>query len=137
MSQSTLPLFTLYDEPSLKKNDGLLRVFEDIHNHIYANDGLSPEQALEETIKILFLKIFDEKNKTLEFKISSAEYDQIKNGGASKDFLNRFQNLQKNTFKFFANLFEKVGGFLAQLYNTYQSTNQKNRKRLPKKMYTE
>jgi len=107
MSQSTLPLFTLYDEPSLKKNDGLLRVFEDIHNHIYANDGLSPEQALEETIKILFLKIFDEKNKTLEFKISSAEYDQIKNGGASKDFLNRFQNLQKNTFKFFANLFEK------------------------------
>jgi type I restriction enzyme M protein len=107
MSQSTLPLFTLYDEPSLKKNDGLLRVFEDIHNHIYANDGLSPEQALEETIKVLFLKIFDEKNKALEFKISSAEYDQIKDGEVSKEFLNRFQDLQKNTFKFFLNLFEK------------------------------
>ncbi|MFH1602258.1 MAG: N-6 DNA methylase [Candidatus Shapirobacteria bacterium] len=107
MSQSTLPLFTFYDEPSLKRNDGLLRVFEDIHNHIYANDGLSPEQALEETIKVLFLKIFDEKNKTLEFKISSSEYDQVKDGETSKDFLNRFQDLQKNTFRFFSNLFEK------------------------------
>lgn len=107
MSQSTLPLFTFYDKPSLQKNDGLLRVFEDIHNHIYANDGLSPEQALEEAIKVLFLKIFDEKNKTLEFKISSSEYERIRNGKIDQEFIKRFQDLQHNTFSFFSNLFEK------------------------------
>ncbi len=107
MNQSTPPLATFYDQPSLQKNDGLLRVFEDIHNHIYANDGLSPEQALEETIKVLFLKIFDEKNKTLEFKISSSEYGRIRNGKIDQEFIKRFQDLQHNTFSFFSNLFEK------------------------------
>jgi type I restriction enzyme M protein len=42
------------------KDDYLLRRFEDIHDFIYSNDGLSPQQALEEFIKILFIKIFDE-----------------------------------------------------------------------------
>jgi type I restriction enzyme M protein len=43
-------------------DDHLLRRFEDIHDFIYSNDGLSPQQALEEFIKILFIKIFDENN---------------------------------------------------------------------------
>jgi len=42
------------------KEDNLLRRFEEIHDYIYANDGLSPQQALEEFVKILFVKIFDE-----------------------------------------------------------------------------
>ncbi|MCB0318510.1 MAG: N-6 DNA methylase [Bdellovibrionales bacterium] len=82
-------------------------MFEDIHNHIYANDGLSSEQALEETIKILFLKIFDEKNKTLEFKISTSEYEHILVGEKEKFFSKRLEDLQKNTFSYFSNLFEK------------------------------
>jgi len=45
---------------SLSKEDNLLRRFEEIHDYIYANDGLSPQQALEEFVKILFVKIFDE-----------------------------------------------------------------------------
>jgi len=49
----------LFDIP-LSKEDNLLRRFEEIHDYIYANDGLSPQQALEEFIKILFVKIFDE-----------------------------------------------------------------------------
>jgi len=49
----------LFDIP-LSKEDNLLRRFEEIHDYIYANDGLSPQQALEEFVKILFVKIFDE-----------------------------------------------------------------------------
>ena len=107
MNQSTLPLLTFSEHPSLEKNDGLLRVFEDIHNHIYANDGLSPEQALDETIKVLFLKIFDEKNKKFEFKISPIEYKNVVDGKNDQDFTNRLRDLQQNTFDFFSNLFEK------------------------------
>ncbi|MCL1992583.1 MAG: N-6 DNA methylase [Spirochaetes bacterium] len=51
----------LFDIP-LSKEDNLLRRFEEIHDYIYANDGLSPQQALEEFVKILFAKIFDENN---------------------------------------------------------------------------
>ena len=45
---------------SLSKEDNLMRRFEEIHDYIYANDGLSPQQALEEFVKFLFVKIFDE-----------------------------------------------------------------------------
>lgn len=107
MSQNTLPLFTFFEKPSLEKNDSLLRVFEDVHNHIYANDGLSPEQALEEAIKLLFLKIYDEKNEKYEFKITPTEYENIVNGKSEADFINRFKDLQQNTFNYFSNLFEK------------------------------
>ena len=51
----------LFDTP-LSKEDKLLRRFEEIHDYIYANDGLSPQQALEEFVKILFVKIFNENN---------------------------------------------------------------------------
>mgnify|MGYP005626712533 FL=1 len=91
----------------LAKHDNLLRVFEDIHNHIYANDGLSPEQSLDEVIKILFLKIFDEKNKNLRFKISLKEYEDLVNEKNNQDFIDRFRELQKETFDFFSVLFEK------------------------------
>ena len=47
-------------EISLSKENNLLKIFEEIHDFIYANDGLSPQQALEEFVKILFVKIFDE-----------------------------------------------------------------------------
>ena len=49
----------LFDIP-LSKEDNLFRRFEEIHDYIYANDGLSPQQALEEFVKILFVKIHDE-----------------------------------------------------------------------------
>lgn len=45
---------------SRSKEDSLLRKFEEIHDFIYAHDGLSPQQALEEFVKILFVKIYDE-----------------------------------------------------------------------------
>lgn len=106
MSQKQLPLLQLLKQSNLEKNDGLLRVFEDVHNHIYANDGLSAEQALEETVKILFLKIFDEKNDKYEFKISPEEFAKVVNGGVSKEFSERFDRLQRETFLYYKDLFE-------------------------------
>ncbi len=107
MVKQALPLFPSLDRPSLQKSEELLRIFEDVHNHMYANDGLSPEQALEEVIKILFLKIFDEKYKKYGFKITPTEYDNAVGGKSATEFTRRFSELQKNTFSFFSNLFEK------------------------------
>lgn len=107
MARTTLSLFSFFEQPLLERTDGLLRIFEDIHNHIYANDGLSPEQALEETVKILFLKIFDEKNKRFEFKITPLEYENIINGRSGTNFLKRFENLQQRAFSHFFDLFEE------------------------------
>jgi len=107
MEKKILPRFTFDEQPSLEKNNALLRVFEDVHNHIYANDGLSPEQALDEAIKILFLKIYDEKNKKYEFRITPDEFESITNGKNETVFLNRFKELQQSTFDYFFNLFEK------------------------------
>ncbi|MDR1652080.1 MAG: N-6 DNA methylase [Prevotellaceae bacterium] len=64
----------LFDIP-LSKEDNLLRRFEEIHDFIYANDGLSPQQALEEFVKILFVKIFDENGQKNKF--SSANFSEL------------------------------------------------------------
>ena len=53
---------SLFEIP-LTKEDNLLKKFEEIHDYIYANDGLSPQQTLEEFVKILFIKICDENEK--------------------------------------------------------------------------
>lgn len=103
---NSLPLFSSQDQFVLSKSASLLRVFEDIHNHVYANDGLSPEQALGEIIKILFIKIFDEKNKGLQFIVSSSEYSNIINGQNDIVFLDRFEELQKSTYAYFSSIFE-------------------------------
>jgi type I restriction enzyme M protein len=59
--------------PILSKEDNLLKRFEEIHNFIYANDGLSPQQTLEEFVKVLFIKIFDENTVQKQFNISAEE----------------------------------------------------------------
>ncbi|MDC0252821.1 N-6 DNA methylase [Chloroflexi bacterium] len=69
--------------------NNLFKFFEEIHNHIYANDGLSPEKSLEEMIKILVIKIYDESSKNKIFYINKDEYCNIENLGSDKDFESR------------------------------------------------
>lgn len=57
----------------LRVGESLLRRFEEIHDYIYANEGLSSHQTLNEFIKILFIKIFDENQSTQQFYITAAE----------------------------------------------------------------
>ncbi len=86
----------------------ILRIFEEIHNHIYANDGLSAEQCLDEVIKVLFLKIYDEQqNSQPDFYINGEEFSQALKGAPQKDFESRIKNLEKSSFKHFSSLFEK------------------------------
>ncbi|MBQ7593123.1 MAG: N-6 DNA methylase [Synergistaceae bacterium] len=47
--------------------DNLLFVFRTCHNHIYANEGLSKQQAFFEFLKIIFCKIQDERNISSRF----------------------------------------------------------------------
>lgn len=87
--------------------DKLYRVFEEIHDHIYANEGLSTQQVFSEMLKILFLKVFDEKNnKQKLFLINFAEYEDISRGKENSSFLNRFNSLKQNAFGYFSDLFK-------------------------------
>lgn len=70
--------YQLFDD-ALVKEDNLLSVFEDIHDYIYANDGLSSQQTLEEFIKILFLKIVDEQLNQYNFSVILNQKDNLNN----------------------------------------------------------
>lgn len=91
----------------LTKTDKLLRKFEEIHNFIYANDGLSTQQTLEEFIKILFIKVIDEKKKQKQFYIDNAEFEQIKSSKKSDQLLQRINNLFSTTIQEYSDLFDK------------------------------
>ena len=91
----------------LNKTDKLLRKFEEIHNFIYANDGLSTQQTLEEFIKVLFIKILDEREDIKLFKISSEEFELIKNSKKTKNFSSRINDLLHQTKSKYPDLFDK------------------------------
>ncbi|GAB5410886.1 MAG: hypothetical protein BalsKO_32510 [Balneolaceae bacterium] len=91
----------------LTKTDRLLRKFEDIHNFIYANDGLSTQQTLEEFIKILFIKVVDEKKKEKQFYIDNEEYEKVKSSKLSGKLLERINILFLNTTQEYSDLFDK------------------------------
>jgi type I restriction enzyme M protein len=90
----------------LSKEDNLLKRFEEIHDYIYANDGLSPQQTLEEFVKILFIKISDENEKTNMFSISTEEWNYIKSGKPNQPFIERISNLFEKTKQEFIDIFE-------------------------------
>lgn len=82
---------------SLKPATELVKVFEICHNHIYANDGHLKDQVFNEMLKILFIKLLDEKDYTsniAKFGITEEEYDQITEG-KSNNFLERIEDLLK------------------------------------------
>ncbi len=94
-------------EIQLSKEDNLLKKFEEIHDYIYANDGLSPQQTLEEFVKILFIKIFDESQHQKKFSISSNEWNEIKSGKSPLSFRDRITSLFEKTQKEYYNIFDK------------------------------
>ncbi len=103
--EEEVSLFKLPDV-KLKKSDRLSRVFGDIHDHIYANDGLSTQEAFAEVIKILFAKIYDEKQAKANFYITEEEYEGLRHGKSNKGFKFRFDQLIKATFKDFSDVLD-------------------------------
>jgi len=93
-------------EMLLSKEDNLLKRFEEIHDYIYANDGLSPQQTLEEFVKILFIKIFDENESLKHFSISTNEWNEIKIGKIVTSFSERIAGLFEKTQKKYQDIFE-------------------------------
>ncbi|MFN9302612.1 MAG: N-6 DNA methylase [Candidatus Kapaibacterium sp.] len=91
----------------LSKEDNLLKRFEEIHDFIYANDGLSPQQTLEEFVKVLFIKIFDENGKLKYFSISSDEWNDLKSGKLVSSFSDRIITLFEKTKKEYQDIFDK------------------------------
>lgn len=68
---------------SLKPATELVKVFETCHNHIYVNDGYLKDKVFSEMLKVMFLKIMDEKDyssRIAKFGITEEEYDEITKG---------------------------------------------------------
>lgn len=93
-------------EFELSKEDNLLKRFEEIHDYIYANDGLSPQQTLEEFIKILFIKIVDENANLNKFKIAIEEWNELKSGRTSNSLIKSIEELFEQTKKIYKDIFE-------------------------------
>jgi type I restriction enzyme M protein len=90
----------------LSKDDNLLKRFEEIHDYIYANDGLSPQQTLEEFVKILFIKIFDENENSNKFTISAEEWNLLKSGKTNQSLTDRISNLFEHTKQAYTDIFD-------------------------------
>lgn len=93
-------------ELELTKEDNLLRKFEEIHDYIYANDGLSPQQTLEEFVKILFIKIFDENENLNQFTISTEEWNELKTGKPVNSIIERIAKLFEKTKEAYQDIFD-------------------------------
>jgi len=92
----------------LKPVTNLLSVFKNCHNHIYANDGLSNQDAFDEFLKILFMKMVDEKdreNQRVNFWITEEEEKEISEGKPS-DFFDRINKLFNKVKKRYFNVFD-------------------------------
>lgn len=80
----------------LRPCDNLLAVFEDCHNHIYANEGLLKEKIFHEIVKLLLMKLGDERHPVdhpAQFGITEPEREEILRGIGNNSFTTRLQAL--------------------------------------------
>lgn len=97
----------------LKKNlvpaTELKSVFETIHNHIYANEGVLKDKAFNEMLKLIFMKMVDEQGlgEKSEFRITEGELRAVEDG-KGEDFLKRLGGLFERVRKDYGDVFEKT-----------------------------
>ena len=86
----------------------LMSIFQVCHNHIYANDGLLAYKVFNEVLKIIFLKMIDEKSSDplCQFGISTEEEEEILDGKDSA-FYPRIIELFKKVKKAYPDIFSK------------------------------
>jgi type I restriction enzyme M protein len=93
----------------LKPVTNLLSVFKTCHNYIYANEGLSNQDTFDEFLKVLFVKMADEKDRSsdkVQFWITEDEEKEILEGKAS-DFFDRVDKLFKEVKKRYYDIFDE------------------------------
>jgi len=90
----TLEDVGLYQKKDLKPATELKTVFETIHNHIYANEGLLKEKVFNEMLKLIFIKMADEKAlaQKCEFRITDKELEELEEG-RENGFIERILSL--------------------------------------------
>ena len=93
---------------ALARAESIFKLFGDIHNHIYANEGLSPQAAFLEVLNILFLKIEDEKNPraSVNFYITEAELAEV-NAHEGALFYARMKGLFEAAKRTYAEVFDE------------------------------
>lgn len=86
----------------------LKSVFETIHNHIYANEGFLKEKVFNEMLKIIFIKMVDEKSvePKSEFRITESELREIEEG-RGKELVQRITNLFERVKQEYRDVFNK------------------------------
>jgi len=133
-SGETLEDVGLYQKRDLTPAVELKSVFEICHNYIYANEGLLKEKVFNEMLKLIFIKMADEKdpNPKCEFRITDKEEEELKEG-VKNNFMNRVENLfekVKNQYRdVFPNQAEKINlrpltvAFVASQFQKYSFIN--------------
>jgi len=75
----TLEDVGLYQKDKLVPATEMKSIFETCHNYIYANEGLLKEKVFTEVLKLIFMKMIDEKgpSERCEFRITDKELDEL------------------------------------------------------------
>lgn len=83
-------------------------VFETIHNHIYANEGFLKEKVFNEMLKIIFIKMVDEKSieEKSAFRITEKELREVEEG-KGKAFVQRIIGLFERVKQEYKDVFDK------------------------------
>jgi type I restriction enzyme M protein len=98
----------LPEKKDLKPAPELRSIFETCHNYIYANEGLLKEKVFNEVLKLIFIKMVDEKriSAKCEFGITSEEEEEIKEGKPSA-FTERITKLFEEVKSRYSDVFDQ------------------------------
>jgi len=104
----TLEDVGLYQKKDLKPAVELKTVFETIHNHIYANEGFLKEKVFNEMLKLIFIKMVDEKalGQKCEFRITDKELEELEEG-KENGFMDRIRKLFERVKDQYPDVFEQ------------------------------
>lgn len=104
----TLEDVGLYQKKDLLPATELKTVFETCHNYIYANEGLLKERVFNEVLRLIFIKMVDEKDSSqkCEFRITDKELDEIETGKQNA-FMDRIKNLFARVKIEYGDVFDK------------------------------
>lgn len=81
-------------------DDNMLFTFKKCHNHIYANDGITKQEAFFELLKVIFCKIEDEHNivEDIQFYTSSSEKNNPDGQLSVQKRISKIFSIVKNKF---------------------------------------
>jgi len=98
----------LPEKKDLKPAPELRSVFETCHNYIYANEGLLKEKVFNEVLKLIFIKMVDEKriSAKCEFGVATEEEEEIKEGKQSA-FTDRINKLFEEVKSRYSDVFDQ------------------------------